>query len=198
MISQLQKSTCEEFVTNFFATKNAYGKFDSPENRPLIVERVVSFGTAYPSVTALKRACLELLEEGVIQRTDGKNEADDALDEKKEAQESDRRTATATPLTQADASFYASLSWPDISQRCADDSVFRYRYEAACKLWGFRFPSGTVDGSTAEPSKAAVFAKRIADFESGRLSVYQFRLECKSNRELRDHYEAHTGLSQLS
>jgi len=64
MISQLQKSTCQEFVEQFFATRNTYSKYDSEQNRPLIVERVVSFGTAYPSVTAVKRACLELVEEG--------------------------------------------------------------------------------------------------------------------------------------
>jgi hypothetical protein len=197
MISQLQKSTCHEFVEQFFSTRNSYSKYDSEKNRPLINERVVSYGV-YPSATAIKRACLELLDEGLIQRADGKDATDDAIEEKAAAEDADRRAALATPLTQTDASFYASLSWPDISARCASDRVFRYRYEAACKLWGFRFPSGTLDRSTpVEPSKAAEFAKRIADFESGKISSYQFRLECKNNRELRDSYEAHIGLSQL-
>ncbi len=139
MFIELQKFTCQDCVDQFFTMKNNYSKFDSPENRALIVERVVSFGT-YPSVTAVKRACLELLDEGLIQRTDGKNASDDAIDAKKAEEEADRRTALATPLTQADASRYASLSWPEICQYCSNDRVFRFRYEAACKRWGFRFP----------------------------------------------------------
>jgi len=152
--TQLQKSICEEFVSNFFATKNSYSKYDSAENRPLIIERVNSFGIAYPSVTAVKRACLELLDEGLIQRTDGKDATDDAIEKKAAAEEADRQKALATPLTQMDASLYASLSWPEICERCKNDRLFRYRYEAACRLFGFRFPIGlepveesqTVDG----------------------------------------------------
>jgi hypothetical protein len=155
MISQLQKSTCEEFVTTFFATKNTYSKFDSPGNRPIIVDRVTSFGISYPSATAVKRACLELLDEGLIDRTDGKDSADDALDAKQEAEEADRQTALEKPLTQMDASLYASLSWPEICERCKNDRVFRYRYEAACRLFGFRFPQGltaTVEETPDDPS----------------------------------------------
>jgi hypothetical protein len=141
MISQLQKSTCQEFVENFFTTRSNYTKYDSDQNRPLITERVVSFGV-YPSATAVKRACLELLDEGLIQRTDGLDAADDAIQAKADAEELDRQKALATPLTQMDASLYASLSWPEICEQCKNDRVFRYRYEAACRLFGFRFPAG--------------------------------------------------------
>jgi hypothetical protein len=40
--------------------------------------------------------------------------------------------------------------------------------------------------------------KKIADFEAGRVPVYNFRLACKADRELRDAYERHTGLAQLA
>jgi hypothetical protein len=153
MFTEIQKFTCQDFVDQFFAVRNNYSKYDSPENRSLIVERVVSFGV-YPSATATKRACLELLDEGLIQRTDGKDASDDAIDEKVAAEEADRQKALATPLTQMDASLYAALSWSEICERCKNDRLFRYRYEAACRLFGFRFPIGlepveesqTVDG----------------------------------------------------
>jgi hypothetical protein len=141
MFTELQKFTCQDFVDQFFATKNNYSKFDSPENRPLIAERVTSYGV-YPSATATKRACLELLDEGLIQRADGKDATDDAIEEKAAAEEADRQKALARPLTQMDASLYAALSWPEICERCKNDRLFRYRYEAACRLFGFRFPIG--------------------------------------------------------
>ena len=40
--------------------------------------------------------------------------------------------------------------------------------------------------------------KKIADFEAGKIPVYNFRLACKADRELRDAYEKHTGLAQLA
>jgi hypothetical protein len=46
--------------------------------------------------------------------------------------------------------------------------------------------------------KSAEIAQKIADFEAGRIPVYNFRLACKADRELRDAYERHTGLAQLA
>jgi hypothetical protein len=46
--------------------------------------------------------------------------------------------------------------------------------------------------------KSSEIEKKIADFDAGRISVYEFRLACKQNRELRDAYERHIGLAQLA
>jgi len=46
--------------------------------------------------------------------------------------------------------------------------------------------------------KSSEIEKKIADFEAGRIPVYNFRLACKADRELRDAYERHTGLAQLA
>lgn len=57
--------------------------------------------------------------------------------------------------------------------------------------------SGDLHPIAVEEDKSSEIAKKIADFEAGRISVYEFRLACKANRELRDAYEQHTGLAQL-
>jgi hypothetical protein len=129
-----------EFVSEFFTTKqNTYQKYFSPENLNEIVSRVVSFGI-HPSATAVKRAILELVEEGQIERTDGKDEADDEREAEQAAEDQDRRSALAAPLTQADAAVYASLSPVEIAYKFNHDRVWRFRYEAASRLWGFRLP----------------------------------------------------------
>ena len=46
--------------------------------------------------------------------------------------------------------------------------------------------------------KSSEIEKKIADFEAGKIPVYNFRLACKADRELRDAYEQHTGLAQLA
>jgi|SRR6266404_488450 len=46
--------------------------------------------------------------------------------------------------------------------------------------------------------KSSEIEKKIADFEAGKTPVYNFRLACKQDRELRDAYERHTGLAQLA
>ncbi len=46
--------------------------------------------------------------------------------------------------------------------------------------------------------KSSEIEKKIADFEAGKIPVYNFRLACKADRELRDAYERHTGLAQLA
>jgi hypothetical protein len=46
--------------------------------------------------------------------------------------------------------------------------------------------------------KSSEIEKTIADFEAGKIPVYNFRLACKANRELRDAYEQFTGLAQLA
>ncbi|SRR6266478_733159 len=46
--------------------------------------------------------------------------------------------------------------------------------------------------------QSSAIEKNIADFDAGKIPVYQFRLACKADRELRDAYERHTGLAQLA
>jgi hypothetical protein len=50
----------------------------------------------------------------------------------------------------------------------------------------------------AVEDKSAGIAQKIADFEAGKIPVYNFRLACKADRELRDAYERFTGLAQLA
>ena len=49
-----------------------------------------------------------------------------------------------------------------------------------------------------EDKSSAEIAQKIADYDAGRISTYEFRLACKANRELRDAFEQHTGLAQLA
>jgi hypothetical protein len=135
----LTQQNVEDYVSEFFATKNPYQKYYSPENLNKIAERVSSF-RIHPSSTAVKRAILELVEEDEIARADGKSEADDAREAAQAAEDQDRRTALATPLTSGDAAVYASLSPGEIAHRFNSDRVWRFRYEAACRLFGFRLP----------------------------------------------------------
>ena len=132
-----------EFVSDFFTSKTDYSKFDSPENRSNIAERVLSY-RIWPSPTAVKRAVLELVTEGKIARVDSKGELDDAREAAQAAEDKDRRTALATPLTQADANHFASMSQAEIAARMRSDRVFRFRYEAAARRWGFRIPETAV------------------------------------------------------
>jgi hypothetical protein len=58
--------------------------------------------------------------------------------------------------------------------------------------------SGDLKPIVVADDKSAEIQKKIADFDAGKISVYEFRLACKANRELRDAYEQHTGLAQLA
>ena len=190
--------TCETFVREFFATKNDYSKYDSPENRPRIVERVVSFEIPH-SGTAVRRAILELVAEGQIGRADGKTDEDDRREAEQAAEEQDRRTALVAPLTRDDANYFGSLSLAEVSRRYFSDRVFRFRYEAASRLWGFRLPAQPNTPPPQEEQEVAPeILNKIKQFESGQISTYQFRLACKNDRVLRDAYERHIGLAALA
>jgi hypothetical protein len=41
-------------------------------------------------------------------------------------------------------------------------------------------------------------AEKIRAFESGKITTYQMRLECKRNRVRRDAYEQHAGVALLA
>ena|ERR1700730_6642069 len=58
--------------------------------------------------------------------------------------------------------------------------------------------SGELGRPIVFDDKSGEIAKKIADFEAGKIPVYNFRLACKADRELRDAYEKHTGLAQLA
>jgi hypothetical protein len=142
-----------DFVSEFFETKSPYQKYCSPDNLNKIVERVLCYGIR-PSATAVRRATLELVEEGQIERTDGKDEADDAREAEQAAEERDRQIALAKSLTAADASVYASMSPAEIADRFKNDRVWRFRYEAACRLFGFRLPIAATSDAIPSSSQA--------------------------------------------
>jgi len=58
--------------------------------------------------------------------------------------------------------------------------------------------SGELGRPIVFDDKTSEIEKKIADFEAGKIPVYNFRLACKADRELRDAYEKHTGLAQLA
>ena len=149
----LTKNDIADFVSEFFATKSPYQKYYSPGNLNKIVERVLSYGI-HPSATAVRRATLELVDEEQIERIDGKNEADDARESEEAAENLDRQIALAKPLTPADASVYASMAPAEIAHRFNSDRVWRFRYEAACRLFAFRLPIAAT--SDAIPDSAQV------------------------------------------
>ena len=138
---------CSQFLEQFFTAKSAYSKFDSAENRTAIVERMAAYQLP-PSATAVRRACLELEEEGTIERADGGDEESDRIEAAQAAEERDRRTAFAQPLGPADARLYSSLSIVEITERCKRDRLFAFRYAEACKLFCCRYPQG-LDNSPA-------------------------------------------------
>ncbi len=138
MTQTQQEIAVEEFCLGWILLKGK--KFDSPENRLKIIERVTSY-RIHPSETAVVRAISELIDEGEVARTDGKTAEDDQRESAKVAEDRDRQLALSTSLTQIDAALYASMSQAEIAQKCSSDNVFRFRYEAASRLWGFRLPS---------------------------------------------------------
>jgi hypothetical protein len=82
------ETSCREFLSGFLLMfANRYRKIDSPENREAITLRMTSYGIV-PSITSAKRAILELIDEGEIDRVDGLTAEDDARLEKESA---DRR-----------------------------------------------------------------------------------------------------------
>jgi hypothetical protein len=175
------KHNVEDFVSEFFATKNPYNKYYSPENLNKIVGRVASF-RIHPSSTAVKRAILELAEEGQIERTDGKDETDDAREAEEAAQERDRQLAFAKPLTQADASVYASLSFAEIAYRFNSDRVWRFRYEAACRLFGFRLPIAVMFEESKEPEESI---PELTAEEYRRIPVRTIQMRYKNDPKFR-------------
>jgi hypothetical protein len=197
MTTQFYQEGCSEFLEQFFATSSPYKKFDSEGNRTAIVDRMASYQLP-PSATAVRRACLELEGEGAIERADGGDAESDAIQDAQDAEARDRQAALAQPLTQNDVRLYSSLSQREISQRCADDRVFRFRYEAACKLWGFQMPRESAPASQVPSEIPQEIADKIRLFEAGKISTYEFRLACKSNRVLRDAYEQYTGLALMA
>jgi len=172
----------EDYVSEFFkTTNNPYRKFYSPENLNKIAERVSSF-RIHPSSTAVKRAILELVEEGQIERTDGKDKADDERETEQAAEERDRQLALAKPLTQADAAVYASLSFAEIAHRFNSDRVWRFRYEAACRLFCFRLPIAVTFEESKEPEESI---PELTAEEYRRIPVRTIQMRYKNDPKFR-------------
>src|SRR6266480_5167998 len=116
----------ERYVLDFFRNKenHKYAKFNCADNTVLIAERLASFGIIF-SRTAVKRAILELIEEGEIERVDGKDATDDAMDKAKATEARQRQEAEAIPLTAALCANIAAMSPVDVARRYHDEFDFR-------------------------------------------------------------------------
>jgi len=134
-------SPAELYVHEFFVNgeNQAYRKYECADNIILIAKRLASFGVVF-SKTAAKRAILELVEEGMIERVDGKNEVDDAIDIAKATEARQRREAESVPLTADLCAKIAAMSPVDVARRYHNEFDFRILYSRAAQLWGFKIP----------------------------------------------------------
>lgn len=121
------RNEIEPLVAGFFiAGDPKYRKYHSPENQLEIVERVLSFGFA-PSITAIKRAILELVNEGVIGRTDGLTDDDDVRidEEKAEARKQQDLAAKRAARIPTNAKEYRALSSLEVMSRYRREPEFK-------------------------------------------------------------------------
>jgi hypothetical protein len=142
-MSTQHQNECEQFLSGLFLSPfsddKKYHKFDSTENRQAILNHLLSFGIT-PSTTSVRRAILELVEEGQIDRVDGLNEADDTRAAAQAEEARQRKIAESTPLTPELCSQFAAMSPADVSRRYYKERAFKLLYDRACALWGFRVP----------------------------------------------------------
>lgn len=111
-------------------------KYESTENRAALRKRFLQY---LPSMTALKRAFLELIHEGAIARTDGGSSDSDAAATKK-AEEARAKREAKRPLTSDDYQGFAAMSTKQVAELFASDVFFRERYKVASEKWGFKLP----------------------------------------------------------
>jgi hypothetical protein len=128
----------EAEVDVYFRLKPAARKFDSPENRKEIVNRVATHGIVLSEVGVM-RAIQELVNEGVIERTDGRDEAMDRL-AVANAERSRIDQIASAPSTSEEYERFARMSEAEVEQRFRSDELFRARYTKASEVWKFRLP----------------------------------------------------------
>ena len=129
----------EAIVEVHFRLTPSSRKFDSPENRKLIIERVQTYGI-FPSDTGVLRAISELVSEESIERVDGGNPETDAEAAHLAEQVRLDRIA-AQPLTERDFDLFVRITPDELGKKYYGDVEFRVRYDAAIKTWGFRKPA---------------------------------------------------------
>lgn len=117
---------CAAFLSAFLRIELRYRKYDSEDNRGLIVERMASFAIE-PSITLCKRAIAELIEEGQISRTDGLTNADDVRIAAEKAEAKRQRElaelrAAGIPTTAAE---YHALNVRSVGLRYKSEPLFK-------------------------------------------------------------------------
>ena len=134
-------SPAELYVDSFFRSgeNQSYKKYDCADSVVLIAKRLASYAVIF-SPTAVKRAILELEDEGVIERADGKSKANDVRDMAQVEEDRQRKIAESTPLTPELCSQFAAMSPADVSRQYYKERAFKLLYDRACALWGFRVP----------------------------------------------------------
>ena len=128
----------------FEANPDLAKKYMHPQLLATVVEWMKE---SLPSVTAARIAFNRLVEEGVLERTDGQTDEDDMRLEVMKAQvdlEQAIADANKAPLTKAEVEEFASLSQRELSKRYWDAdgyNVFAVRYRKACREYFFQEPA---------------------------------------------------------
>ena len=139
------KEKIEAQVAVYFQTVPAARKFDSPENRKLVADRVASWGFA-PCEVGVMRALDELIAEGHVYRVDG------GFDEKDQqaAADAERRRLeqiAAAPSTREECEQFMGMSEAEVESKYWADPIFQARYRKASETWRLRLPGKPAEGT---------------------------------------------------
>jgi hypothetical protein len=143
-----------EAAVAFFKTTNGQALWKKYSSKTLVREVADAMAESLPTIVAASLAFERLVENGDIERTDGKNEDDDNAElivaaQKRLADEIAK--AEALPLTSSEIERFASLSQFELSKLYwgADgDAIngFAVRYRMAISQHGFREPAHYAGG----------------------------------------------------
>lgn len=160
----------------YFKATPGSKKYDSPENRALIAERIRSFRVQV-SETAVVRAVSELIQEG-MERVDGGNEESDAINAARirEAKEKARlERIAAPPLSAEEVAYFQRLSQPELYQLYfSDDVAFKIRFDIACDKFGFNRPLAMRHPTPVVQRKISAIPTEAVGEEPVELSAQQY------------------------
>jgi hypothetical protein len=141
--------TFAQAAVTFFQTQNGQVFWKKYASKTLVSEVAGAMANSLPTVTAASIAFERLVKNGDVDRTDGKNEEDDRAEahaDAKKGLDAAIASAAATPLTNSEIEYFASLSQFELSKLYwgpNNDGVtgFGVRYRLAIEQHGFREPA---------------------------------------------------------
>jgi hypothetical protein len=146
--------TFEQAAVKFFEIPNGKVLWRKYGSTTLVREVAQAMSKSLPTITAASLAFQRMVENGDIDRTDGKNEEDDRAETIADARknlDAALEAAAAMPLTHSEIEYFASLSQFELSKLYwgpDNDGVtgFAVRYKKAMAEQGFREPAHYAGG----------------------------------------------------